>query len=286
MVVGLQNTLRVAVAGIVLATVLGTIDRHRPAEPQLDRPQRWRRSTSRSSATSRCCCSSSSVFLAIVLGVFPGITDDSWEPLGPLAVISNRGIRVPGSRARQLEARRSSVLAAVVAGCGSSPAGAARVADRTGRRRGRRCGRSRRVRRARASPDGCSAASARRARSSTAAGSTGGITIDAVVLRRCCSPWSSTRRATSPRSCGARSRRCRGARARPPTPSPSAGFQRLWYVVLPAGVPHRHPADRQPVPQPDQELVARRGDRLLRAHHGHADGRRQRRAGGAGVRAR
>ena len=53
-----------------------------------------------------------------------------------------------------------------------------------------------------------------------------------------------------------------------------------------AGAAHRHPAARQPVPQPDQELLARRGDRLLRPHARRQDDGRQRIAGRAGVRAR
>ena len=43
----------------------------------------------------------------------------------------------------------------------------------------------------------------------------------------------STPPATSPRSCAAASWPCRGARARPPTRSGSRGFQRLRFVVLP-----------------------------------------------------
>jgi len=39
-----------------------------------------------------------------------------------------------------------------------------------------------------------------------------------------------------------------------------------------AGAPHHHPAADQPVPEPDQEQLARRG-RRLHGHHRHADGR-------------
>ena len=56
--VGLLNTLLVAVVGIVLATILGFIDGHRPAVAQLAGRHAWPRSTSRPSATSRCCSSS------------------------------------------------------------------------------------------------------------------------------------------------------------------------------------------------------------------------------------
>ena len=52
-----------------------------------------------------------------------------------------------------------------------------------------------------------------------------------------------------------------------------SGFQRMWYIILPQAFRIAHPADRQPVPQPDQELVARRGDRLLRPHPRCADDR-------------
>ena len=55
-----------------------------------------------------------------------------------------------------------------------------------------------------------------------------------------------------------------------------SGFQRMWYVVLPQAMRIGIAAARQPVPQPDEELVARRGDQLPRAHQGHPAQRRQR----------
>jgi len=92
LVVGLENTLRVAVAGIVLATVLGTII----GVGRLS--QNW--IVAKLSAVYVEVVRNIPLllflligFLAIVLGVFPNITE-AWRPLG-LAVISNRGISVP-----------------------------------------------------------------------------------------------------------------------------------------------------------------------------------------------
>jgi general L-amino acid transport system permease protein len=92
LVVGLENTLRVAVAGIVLATVLGTII----GIGRLS--QNW--IVAKLSAVYVEVVRNIPLllflligFLVIVLGVFPNITE-AWRPLG-LAVISNRGISVP-----------------------------------------------------------------------------------------------------------------------------------------------------------------------------------------------
>jgi general L-amino acid transport system permease protein len=91
-VVGVQNTLRVSVAGIVLATLLGTlIGIGRLSHNWIVRTL---------SATYVETVRNIPLFLflivgfiAIVLGLFPAITE-AWEPLG-LAVISNRGISLP-----------------------------------------------------------------------------------------------------------------------------------------------------------------------------------------------
>jgi general L-amino acid transport system permease protein len=55
--VGLLNTLRVALAGIVLATMLGTLLGRGPLLAQRAGARRCATATSRPSATSRCCCS-------------------------------------------------------------------------------------------------------------------------------------------------------------------------------------------------------------------------------------
>ena len=54
--------------------------------------------------------------------------------------------------------------------------------------------------------------------------------------------------------------------------------QRLRLVVPAAGVSHRGPASRQPVPEPREEQHPRCGRELLRTRTGHVDQRRQRRA--------
>jgi general L-amino acid transport system permease protein len=91
-VVGVQNTLRVSVAGIVLATVFGTLI----GIGRLSHNWIVRKLSAVYVETVR------NVplllflvigFLAIVLGLFPEITG-AWEPLG-VTIISNRGIAVP-----------------------------------------------------------------------------------------------------------------------------------------------------------------------------------------------
>ena len=89
---GFLNTLRVSVAGIVAATVLGTIiGIGRLSQNWLVRKM----ATVYVEAVRNVPLVLFLIagFLAIVLGVFPQIAD-AWEPLG-LAVISNRGIAIP-----------------------------------------------------------------------------------------------------------------------------------------------------------------------------------------------
>ena len=54
-----------------------------------------------------------------------------------------------------------------------------------------------------------------------------------------------------------------------------SGFQRHVVRRAPPGDAHRRAADRQPVPQPDEELVAGRGDQLPRADQGDPARRRR-----------
>ena len=125
---GFLNTLRVSVAGIVLATVLGTII----GIGRLSRNWLVRKlSTVYVEAVRNIPLLLFVIFgfLAVVLGVFPDI-QEAWEPLG-LAVISNRGIAVPWFEGSGAAAARASALAAA-----SSPWAVARwrrrVSDRTG----------------------------------------------------------------------------------------------------------------------------------------------------------
>ena len=60
LLIGILNTLKVAVVGIVLTTVWGTPARHRPAVQELADLPPWPRYTWRCCATSRCCCNCSS----------------------------------------------------------------------------------------------------------------------------------------------------------------------------------------------------------------------------------
>jgi general L-amino acid transport system permease protein len=92
LVQGFLNTLRVSVAGIVLATVLGTII----GIGRLSRNWLVRTlSTTYVEAVRNVPLPLFVIFgaLAVVLGIFPRV-QEAWEPLG-LAVISNRGIVVP-----------------------------------------------------------------------------------------------------------------------------------------------------------------------------------------------
>ena len=89
---GVLNTLRVSVAGVVLATVLGTL----VGIGRLSR--NWLVRTLATAYVEAIRNVPLPLFvvmgsLAIVLGVFPRI-QDAWEPLG-LMVVSNRGIAVP-----------------------------------------------------------------------------------------------------------------------------------------------------------------------------------------------
>jgi general L-amino acid transport system permease protein len=91
-VVGLQNTLRVSVAGVILATVLGTI----VGVARLSHNWLVRKVAAVYVEAIRnipLALLMTVAFLAIVLGVFPNI-NDAWQPLGG-AVISNRGISLP-----------------------------------------------------------------------------------------------------------------------------------------------------------------------------------------------
>ena len=111
---GLLNTLRVSVAGIVLATVLGTII----GIGRLSRNWLVRTlSMTYVEAVRNVPLPLFVIFaaLAVVLGVFPRI-QEAWEPLG-LMVISNRGIAVPwfeGSALLLLGIVALSVIVAVV----------------------------------------------------------------------------------------------------------------------------------------------------------------------------
>ena len=111
---GFLNTLRVSVAGIVLATVLGTII----GIGRLSRNWLVRTlSTVYVEAVRNVPLPLFVIFgaLAVVLGIFPRI-QDAWEPVG-LMVISNRGIAVPwfeGSALRLLGIVALAVVVAVV----------------------------------------------------------------------------------------------------------------------------------------------------------------------------
>ena len=115
MVQGLYNTLRIAVVGIVLATLLGTL----VGVGRLSR--NWLVRTMASvyvDAVRNVPLPLFVVFglLAVVLGVFPRV-DDAWQPLG-LMVVSNRAIAVPwfeGSTAGMVILVLVGVAAAVVA---------------------------------------------------------------------------------------------------------------------------------------------------------------------------
>jgi general L-amino acid transport system permease protein len=109
---GLLNTLRVSVAGIVLATVLGTII----GIGRLSRNWLVRTlSTVYVEAVRNVPLPLFVIFgaLAVVLGIFPRI-QEAWEPLG-LAVISNRGVVVPWFEGSALLLLAILALAVVVA---------------------------------------------------------------------------------------------------------------------------------------------------------------------------
>ena len=172
-----RNTLRLAVAGIVLATVLGTLDRHRPAV-----------------AATGSCARAASVYVEVVrnipllvlfvlfatsawcCSVFPRI-EDGVGAVGPIAVLSNRGIARAvvrgrrtgaGRRASSVGRRRRWLVAALAARAWpTAPARPARSGLWAARRRDRRARRRRGSRSASASPRP----------SSTAAASRGGITM-------------------------------------------------------------------------------------------------------------
>jgi general L-amino acid transport system permease protein len=109
---GFLNTLRVSVAGIVLATVLGTII----GIGRLSRNWLVRTlSTTYVEAVRNVPLPLFVIFgaLAVVLGIFPRV-QEAWEPLG-LAVISNRGIVVPWFEGSALLLLGIVALAVVVA---------------------------------------------------------------------------------------------------------------------------------------------------------------------------
>ena len=90
---GLLNTLRISIAGIVAATVLGTlIGIARLSKNWIVRKM----ATVYVEAVRNVPLALFVVagLLVVVLGVFPTI-QDAWEPLGALAIISNRGVVVP-----------------------------------------------------------------------------------------------------------------------------------------------------------------------------------------------
>ncbi len=108
---GFLNTFRVSVAGIVLATVLGTII----GIGRLSRNWLVRKmSATYVEAVRNVPLPLFVIFgaLAVVLGVFPRI-QEAWEPLG-LMVISNRGIAVPWFEGSGLAAARTWSLWLVV----------------------------------------------------------------------------------------------------------------------------------------------------------------------------
>jgi general L-amino acid transport system permease protein len=127
LVQGLLNTIRVSVAGIVLATVLGTII----GVGRLSR--NWLLRTMSAAYVEAVRNVPLPLFvilgaLAVVLGIFPRI-QDAWEPLGVM-VISNRGIAVPwfeGSGWALLGVLALAVVAALLAARWRR-----RVNDRTG----------------------------------------------------------------------------------------------------------------------------------------------------------
>jgi general L-amino acid transport system permease protein len=109
---GFLNTLRVSVAGIVLATVLGTII----GIGRLSRNWLVRTlSTTYVEAVRNVPLPLFVIFgaLAVVLGIFPRV-QEAWEPLG-LAVISNRGIVVPWFEGSALLLLGMVALAGIVA---------------------------------------------------------------------------------------------------------------------------------------------------------------------------
>jgi general L-amino acid transport system permease protein len=109
---GFLNTLRVSVAGVVLATVLGTII----GIGRLSRNWLVRTlSAAYVEAVRNVPLPLFVIFgaLAVVLGIFPRI-QEAWEPLG-LAVISNRGIVVPWFEGSALLLLGIVALAVVVA---------------------------------------------------------------------------------------------------------------------------------------------------------------------------
>jgi general L-amino acid transport system permease protein len=109
---GFLNTLRVSVAGIVLATVLGTII----GIGRLSRNWLVRTlSATYVEAVRNVPLPLFVIFgaLAVVLGVFPRI-QDAWEPAG-LAVISNRGIVVPWFKGSALLLLATIAMAVIVA---------------------------------------------------------------------------------------------------------------------------------------------------------------------------
>ena len=123
--------MRVSVAGIVLATVLGTLDRHRAAR-----------------RTTGSCARSCTVYVEVVRNIplllFADLRQprhrarrccrgsrDAWEPLG-VAVFSNRGHRRAVVRAAPAGAARRSGSSSASSARGSSPCGDGRSSDRTG----------------------------------------------------------------------------------------------------------------------------------------------------------
>ena len=276
---GLLNTLRVCVAGVIAATILGTLDRDRPSVAELDRaqdlhglrrgraqhparpvPRRW-------SARHR-----------------PRRVPEHQRRLGlpradhPVEPRPGRAVVRQWQRARTApdpaDRRPSLVGAGPVANIGVEPhgrAGAVGPVGRSGVRRGRR----RRLVRGRLHVERAGRRGAGHGRRDA-----GRSVVLRVVLR--------------PRDLHRQPHRGDRPRLDPGGPAGSGrGGRRGRVERVPedvvrhpaAGDAHRHPAAREPVPQPDQELLARRGHRLLRPHARRQDVGRQRFTGRAGVRA-
>ena len=98
--VGMVNTIRMAIAGIALATVLGILDRRRPtlpatgSSPRSPAPSSSTCGTSRCSSTSSCSSSIATVFPAFGENVDPS-ADVTQGPINGVLHISNKGISIP-----------------------------------------------------------------------------------------------------------------------------------------------------------------------------------------------
>ncbi len=164
-----MNTLRLAITGIVLATVLGTLI----GVARLSQNFILRSAARAYVEVVRNVPLLALVvlaYIAVVLNAFPP-PNESWT-LGPIAVLNVRGASVFWYEGEQLEGRRRR-RARRCWRCGPSPGGAGRSPTAPAARPARACGRSRRRSSCWSSPGSCSA-SARPRPSSTAAGSSAG----------------------------------------------------------------------------------------------------------------